>query len=246
MSRELEDPRPVIASLFGSNTTTSLSTTVLALYVHNGVKIYASWLSSLASNWEEPHLAQIISVTSALEARLADCASSNDIELQERAAELGQLLALVRKGLDAPRPIAENDPTSSEGFGDGSEGFPQAPSTSALPPSSLSLLSPAFFSHELNPVNTKAQRMVAVPQGLDLDLVIIPRTARKEEMNLSEEEDVDDFGRPRVAKGKAREEVVEYDGAVRRKKPKGLAKKGKGKKAIEDPEEVARVSFRSA
>lgn len=44
-----------------------------------------------------------------------------------------------------------------------------AASTRRGPPASLSLLEGMFFSHELGPVNPKAQGMVAPPEGLDLD-----------------------------------------------------------------------------
>lgn len=246
----LEDPRPVIASLFGSNTTASLPPRILALYVHNGVKIYASWLASLAADWDESHFEQIVSVTSALEARLAIYAArSDDIDLQERSAELQQLLGLVRKGLDAPRPLAVEP--AAEGFGgevaqsiDDSGGFSTA-STSSLPPASLSLLGPTFFSHELNPVNPKAQSMVQLPVGLNLDLVMIPRSSRRnQELSLSDDEDVDDFGRPRgKVKGRGDVDVVAFDGSIKPKKVKVGGKKVKARRADENPAEIAKVSY---
>lgn len=244
--RELQDPRPVIASLFGSNSASSLPPRILSLYLHNGVKIYASWLESLSENWEETHLDQIRSITSALESRLSTCAASSDIELQERAAEMGQLLELIRKGLDSPRPLASIDSQDSTGFGgdsadpyDESRGFAStSSSTTLLPPSCLQLLSPTFFSHELNPVNPKAQGMVTIPPGLDLDLVIIPRARKKEELNLSDDEDVDDFGRS-LRKGKGRVDPGRYEEEPAKRK----SKKGKGAKKLgETSEELAKVS----
>lgn len=242
--RELEDPRPVIASLLGSNSTKLLPPHILALYLHNGIKVYASWLAALSANWEEAHLAQIVSVTAALEERLASCASSANVELQERAAELGQLLELVRKGLDAPRPVAPADENTADGFGSGatdpyeeSRGFaaPEGSAGPALPPASLLLLSPAFTSHELNPVNSKAQGMVTLPAGLDLDMAIVARSRRDEP--ASEDEQVDDFGRPR-GKGKA----VAVDEGNEPRKKKGTKKaKGSRRNQVEDEAEMAKV-----
>ena len=234
--RELQDPRPVIASLFGSNTTSSLPPRILALYLHNGIKIYATWLSSLASHWTEPDLEQIRSVTLALEAQLASCATNEDVELQERAAELRGLLVLVRRGLDVPRPVerAEN------GFGSTGEepydgrGFEE--SGAKLPPACLGLLAPLFGAHELNPVNPKAQSMVALPEGLDLELVIVPRARRREEQE--QEEEVDEFGR---TVGRA---TVVLEGEERKKGKKGVKGKGRRREVVEeDPEELARVRF---
>ncbi|GAA5914851.1 hypothetical protein JCM6882_007820 [Rhodosporidiobolus microsporus] len=238
--RDLEDPRPVIASLFGSSTTSSLPPHILALYIHNGVKIYASWLSALSgAGWDESALEQIRSISTALEAQLAECARSGDIELQERAAELHGLLELVRKGLDAPRPLVESS-SGGGGFGgeDPSEGDGFA-SSSRAPPTSLTLLEPLFFSHELNPVNPKAQGMVTLPSGLDLDAPINAggwaASLADDGLDGGEDEKVDEFGRP------LRRAVVEDEGVGKKKKGKGrsVGKKGK-RREVEDPEELAR------
>ncbi|KWU43363.1 ARM repeat-containing protein [Rhodotorula sp. JG-1b] len=192
--RDLEDPRPIIASLFGSSTTSTLPPRILALYIHNGVKITASWLGALYELWDESAVEQIRSITAALESQLAQCAKSPDVELQERAAELGGLLQLVRQGLDLPRALVDTDPEQNGEDADGSgDGFA---SSSRQPPGSLKLLEPLFFSHELNPVNPKAQSLVAPPEGLDLDAALNPTAwAALDEETVTAEE-VDDYGRP--------------------------------------------------
>ncbi|BGP38775.1 AP-3 complex subunit delta [Rhodotorula kratochvilovae] len=240
---DLEDPRPVIASLFGSSTTSALPASILALYVHNGVKIYASWLSALAAAWDESALEQIRSISSALESQLAECARSADLELQERAAELAALLRLVRTGLDAPRPLLDDDD------GDAGEGEPRAAAdgengfaaSRRAPPASLMLLERMFFSHELGPVNPKAQGMVAPPEGLDLDAPVAAGAwdAAGRETEDEREEETDEFGRP------LRRAVPATEDAGRKKKKgtKGASgKKGKRRDAEEeDPEEMARA-----
>ncbi|GAA5969762.1 hypothetical protein JCM11641_008034 [Rhodosporidiobolus odoratus] len=238
--RDLEDPRPVIASLFGSSTTSSLPPSILALYVHNGVKIYASWLSALAENWDESSLEQIRSISTALENQLRESARSGNIELQERAAELHGLLELVREGLDAPRPLVnmEEKTGGSEGFldDDDEEGNGFA-SSSRAPPTSLNLLHPLFFSHELNPVNSKAQGMVVLPSGLDLDVSL--GTFDVEGLEMDEHKAVDEFGRPLRSLGMSVEEAE--GGKVKKKKGKMVGKKGKRREVDDDPEEMERL-----
>lgn len=246
---DLEDPRPVIASLFGSSTTSSLPTHILALYVHNGVKIYASWLSALSTAWDESVLEQIRSISSALESQLDECARSSDIELQERGAEFAGLLEMVRKGLDAPRPLVESSSSSSAGGGEGG-GFEEQnehegggfASSSRAAPTSLTLLDSLFFSHELNPVNPKAQGMVTAPAGLDFDTPInASSSVWNDGLDVSEDEATDEFGRPL-----RRERKVEEDGGKKKRSKKGALGEGKkGKKRAEEPEELERVRLLS-
>ncbi|GAA5878418.1 hypothetical protein JCM8547_003594 [Rhodosporidiobolus lusitaniae] len=243
--RDLEDPRPVLASLFGSSTTSSLPTHVLALYIHNGVKIYASWLSALSIAWDESALEQIRSISKVLEGQLEECAKSREIELQERAAELRGLLEIVRKGLDTPRPLIEGTSAGADGGfgGEGGDAGEEAggfASSSRAPPASLNLLDSLFFSHELNSVNAKAQSMVVPPAGFDLDAAINPgwTIGGSDELEASEEEEVDEFGRP-LRKAVVHEAESAVGGKKKKKGTKGEGKKGK-RRELEDPEELAR------
>lgn len=249
--RVLEDPRPIIAHLFSS--TSHLTPRILTLYSHNGIKLYAYWLTTLISSWEETDLDQIRSVTSALESQLLLGATSSDVECQERSAELGQLLAMVRKGLDAPRPkrasSSNNDGEEEEtGFGGQSlnsygPGTPAADSLPPLPPTCLSLLATLFFEHELNPVNEKAQGMVTLPEGLDLDKVIMGGRRSEVPLNGSFDAEVDDYGRPIGSNLAAQEGTGGRLGKAKGKNGaiKSGVKKGKRREIVEDPEEMARV-----
>ncbi|GAA5934194.1 Apl5p [Sporobolomyces koalae] len=226
--RDLQDPRPLVASLFGSSTTSSLPPHILSLYIHNGVKIYASWLSALSHDWDDSNLDQIRSISTVLESQLAECAQSPDVELQERAAELGGLLEIVRKGLDSPRPVVEraNSNGDSQAEDDGqTEDQGGFASSSRAPPASLTMLDSLFFHYELNPVNPKAQGMVAMPEGLDLEATLNPLwRAGTDGFELSDVEEVDDFGRP------VRRVVPAEDASKKKKKAKSTSKKGSGKK----------------
>lgn len=66
-------------------------------------------------------------------------------------------------------------------------------------PLGLSLLPPLFFAHELNPVNEKAQSLVAIPDGLDLESWISPGSIPSAPSSalITTNDQVDEFGRPR-------------------------------------------------
>ncbi|KAK4058327.1 AP-3 complex subunit delta [Microbotryomycetes sp. JL221] len=205
--RELPDSRHVIASLFGTTQTNVLPPRILSLYIHNGLKIYAQWLSALAQDWSESAVDQVRSISTVLEAQLTACTASDDIELQERAAEFKALLELVRKGLDNSPQITSNkldqgftsddlDPHDSpQDDAIDASGAVDSKSYLRVPPS-LTLLEPLFFSHELNPVNPKAQGMVALPAGLDIDAAIVPEAMSRLVLPEDKPEgEVDAFGR---------------------------------------------------
>lgn len=63
----------------------------------------------------------------------------------------------------------------------------------------LRILLPIFFSHELNPVNEKAQSLVQIPEELDLDAWLVPGSIKVPISSHSQtiSGDVDEYGRPR-------------------------------------------------
>jgi AP-3 complex subunit delta-1 len=185
-----------------------------------------------------------------------------------QSSELLVLLRRILTDLDVPRPSAPPAvvPSSYAGYDDDLTDGPgsfASSSSSHRAPRSLRLLEPFFFSYELNPVNPKAQGMVAAPEGLDLDAWIVPRATTKtgssewpEEEGGGEEAgggelEVDEYGRPKCAEV----EVADHDEGVSsgKKKKKGTkGKKGKGKTKMAregegevDESERARVSERS-
>ncbi|KDE07304.1 hypothetical protein MVLG_02351 [Microbotryum lychnidis-dioicae p1A1 Lamole] len=150
--RELDDPRPVIASLFGSSTTSSMPPRIIALYFHNGVKIFAHYLHSLVSSWNESDAAtleQIRALSTALEEQMRTFAGHEEMELQEQAASLGQTLSWVRAGLDHRVPVSNQvggfgsssldpyDPITDDAVGAGPLAKPE--------PASLRWLEPLFL-----------------------------------------------------------------------------------------------------
>jgi len=102
-----------------------------------------------------------------------------------------------------------------------------------------------FFSHELGPVNPKAQGMVAPPEGLDLDVPLVGSTwdAAAAAGALGEPEregETDEFGRPLRAVASA----AASEAGIKKKKVKGeKGSSGKKGKKRDDPE--ANVKVRS-
>lgn len=206
------------------------------------MKIYASWLSALSSSWDESALEQIRGISAALESQLAECAKSADLELQERAAELHGLLQLVRTGLDAPRPLIDAAHDEGDERGEGDEHANGFAAQQRAPPESLTLLDALFFAHELNPVNPRAQGMVTLPEGLDLEVPLF-EGGRWADQALREAEgraeETDEFGRP-LGRAAVAEEPAE---GKKKKKVKGSGTGKKSKRREDDPEELARVRY---
>lgn len=104
---------------------------------------------------------------------LGPFAASGDIEAQERALEALQLLGFVEADLASHTPpMKKSDngdaiPGMDGGFESNLEAQPSYPK-------SLFLFQPLFTSHELNAVAYKAQDAVRIPEGLNLDMDIVP------------------------------------------------------------------------
>lgn len=112
-----------------------------------------------------------------------------------------------------------------------------APNQQESIPSGLTILEPLFFSHELNPVNEKAQSLVAVPEGLDLESWIVPQSILPISQPKSLDADVDEYGRPKggfnlqangsllasIKKGKSKKDRSETGEKKKKKKKKGTA-----------------------
>lgn len=113
----------------------------------------------------------------------------------------------VLVNLDTPveqEPVDVNEREDQEQEQDESNPFAEQSSTSRqiVPdiqaPLGLTMLAPLFFAHELNPVNEKAQGLVAVPDGLDLDSWVSPGSIPPAPVAYGNEQvQVDEFGRPR-------------------------------------------------
>ena len=241
----VNDSRPLIATLFGTFDGLRIPGHVLASFLHNGAKIYASWFTSLAANWSDSDVQQANAITKILEDRLKECSASEDASLREVSSQLAELLQVV----DARLEVLAATPTQPEE----SEGEKKAEKehvdkdarakASALA-QATAVLESLFFSYELNPVNPRAQSMVEVPENLDLET---PRVAREtleqelEAMMAADRAEVDDYGRPLrpTLMSMVETEPLDAPEGKKKKKKNKEAKQGKGEKKRKKKSRVA-------
>lgn len=108
----------------------------------------------------------------------------------------------------------------------------QPPSESSQPPVGLSILS-SLYMPALNPVNSQAQSLVGVPEGLDLDAWIVPGSIVNLPQVSSQDDEVDEYGRPRGAFAPLSQ--MQQD-VLREGRPEKKSKKSKGKERTESEE----------
>ncbi|TPX61442.1 hypothetical protein PhCBS80983_g01081 [Powellomyces hirtus] len=140
----LQDP----VSILGCLTTRGvegLPPMVQAAYLQNLFKVYVFWATSKIS------AEQLVEITTTVLRGLERFKTSSDLEVQERACEIFEIVDLV------PRDEMGGD---QDGAG--------ATTTIATRNAFVNELQ-GLFAGEMNPVGVKAQKRVTVPEGLDLD-----------------------------------------------------------------------------
>ncbi|KZO94105.1 Adaptor protein complex AP-3 delta subunit [Calocera viscosa TUFC12733] len=137
----------------------SLPLSILSLYLHSTLKVYGSWASDLANRWDVSDLTELNRVVDMITDGMKPFAASDDIEVQERAANALQLFAFIRADLSSYKKPEIQEAESTEGL---------------AYPKSLFLIRPLFSAFELNAVAPQAQASVPVPEGLRLNEWIVP------------------------------------------------------------------------
>lgn len=136
-------------------------------------KIFGHYAAEVSQSWSSESHAETKNLVSSIKNGLGPFAASGDIETQERALEALQLLGFVEADLASHKPPTKKNengdaiPGMDGGFESNTEGAPSYPK-------SLFLFQPLFTSHELNAVAYKAQDAVRIPEGLNLDMDIVP------------------------------------------------------------------------
>ena len=157
-----------------------------------------------------------------------------DIEVQERANELLQLLDFIDADLKTHRPPTSSSrdaiPGVSSEFEDSNQNDPPYPK-------SLFLLSPLFSSHEFNAVAAQAQVSITPPDSLDLDSDIVSGGGFSTTLDADEVEEESEDERAAVDLGEGGSKGMEELRKVLRQQEeedfqrrKGQMSKGKGKK----------------
>jgi len=241
---DLKSPLTVISSILAPELQ-SATPALSALAVHATAKIFGHYAAGASTNWSQEQHEELKNLVSSVKSGISPLVSRNDIEVQERAFELLQLLNFIeadlRNHVSTKAQVVAKDLPEMEG------GFESEQPASDNPPypKSLFLLQPLFTGHELNAVAAQAQSAVRVPDGLDLDRDFVPgggfpTDLEDDEEEASEDEKTLDLG---TGGGKGMEELRrvlrEQDAEDKRK---GKRSKGKGKKAdgeVLSPEEKA-------
>lgn len=181
----LASPLSTISAIL-SPTLSQSSPKLIGVSVQAAAKVFAYYAASASERWSADLHEEAKNVVASTKAGLEPFLSSPDIEVQERAFELSQLLAFVSADLDKHVPPQRAGiPGMDDGFGDDSNEPPY--------PKSLFLFQPLFTSHELNSLAYRAQEAVRIPDDLQLDIAIVPNAfgADQEDEDSVEEVEVD-------------------------------------------------------
>ena len=181
-------------------TVAKLPPAVQAVYVQCALKVVSAAAQSASSSGSQEASERFLELATSVVARLTPFSQSTDVEVQERACLVQQLLATLGVPYTPPPPSeaalaaaataaaakAESDLLSLMSGGDaaGAASAVAAPVTAAtvansLPPLDFKLdrvtaVLSNLFSEALKPVNPTAQSRVPVPEGLNLDAWINP------------------------------------------------------------------------
>ncbi|TXT13307.1 hypothetical protein VHUM_00674 [Vanrija humicola] len=229
-SSELHSSLSTISALL-SPTLTQASPAVVALSLHAAAKVFGHYAATISESWSADLHEECKNVVASIRSGAEPFLYSADIEVQERAVELTQLLAFVNADLSNHVPPKQSAPVKSiPGVEGGFEDDGAADDAEPPYPKSLFLFEPLFTSHELNSVAYMAQEAVRIPDGIDLDKPIVPNNGfagiQDDDGAESEEEKQDvDLGE---GGGAGMEELRRV---LRDQERKGKKTKGKGKKA---------------
>lgn len=134
-----------------------------AACVHNALKMYAFWASTLSMRWSEDgrqpqvEFDDLVETTREIAKKLQEVQRMTmNAEVGERVVEYRQLFILIQRDLESHTTASTKQEREGE----------------SVPPRSLDLLSPLFFNHALGPLGVNAQLRVPEPD-IDLDAWIV-------------------------------------------------------------------------
>ncbi|KAH9929816.1 adaptin N terminal region-domain-containing protein [Fomitopsis serialis] len=175
---ELAEPQKLLPHLLQPGLV-ALDPEIVAVYLQAATKVFGYWAAEQANTFESEDLPKIRDAVDMTLERAGEFATSPDIEVQERAAEMVNLFTFVRADLSVYRPRTDVgmdmavSMSASFGSGFGDTGFGDDSLEPGFP-KSLYLIRPLFSAYELNAVAAEAQSLVDVPEDLNLDAWIVP------------------------------------------------------------------------
>lgn len=240
-SSDLSSPLSTIHNLLPPSLVHS-SPQLIALSIHAAAKVFGHYAAHVSNSWNVEAHQELKNLVASITAGLEPFVTSPHIEVQERAVEISQLLGFVNADLQShvpPKHVVESIPGMEGGF--------EAEAKSGGDPSypkSLYLFEPLFSSHELNSVGYRAQEAVRIPDGLNLDLTIVPNSGFADE--AEDELDTDSEPEEAIDLGHGGGAGMDELRRVLREQDRSRKGKKKGKKEDETKEERAerlRVSY---
>lgn len=94
---ELAEPHKLLSYLLQPKVL-SLFSDIIALYLQSALKVFGSWSTELADQWDDENLPKVKGVVTSVLERLGDFASNPDIEVQERVRRHYHSIALQLHG----------------------------------------------------------------------------------------------------------------------------------------------------
>ncbi|KAF8627249.1 hypothetical protein AX15_004456 [Amanita polypyramis BW_CC] len=192
---ELQDPQNLASRLLKLDVS-NLPLDIIAMYIQSTMKIFGFWAAELAQRWQDDYLPEVKSTVQSLMIRVQELTSSFHVEVQERAANVLQLLRFIEADLNSFHPY---NPSLDSSDGSAGDFITQ---TEPHFPKSLYLIKPLSGTYSLNPVANMAQASVPVPEGLDLDTWIVPPPKESTMDELVEPTDRKKKGKKTKGKGK--------------------------------------------
>lgn len=233
-SSNLTSPLSTIHNLLPPSLVHS-SPQLIALSIHAAAKVFGHYAAQVSNSWNAEAHQELKNLVASITAGLEPFVTSPHIEVQERAVEITQLLGFVNADLQShvpPKHVAESIPGMEGGF--------EAEAKSGADPSypkSLYLLEPLFSAHELNSVGYRAQEAVRIPDGLNLDLTIVPNSGFSDE----KEDELDTDSEPEEAIDLGHGGGAGMDELRRVLREQDRSRKGKKKGKKEDETQEERV-----
>ncbi|KDQ63013.1 hypothetical protein JAAARDRAFT_75593 [Jaapia argillacea MUCL 33604] len=236
---EFSDAPRILESLLRPDIS-SLKDETIAVYLHAATKVFGYWAAELAQRWDDAALPDVKQTVDMVISRATEFASSPDMEVQERAANMLGLFSFIRADLAAyrPTPKPDNGPDYRE------TAFSDINPTEIRFPKSLFLIQPLSTAYELNPVALTAQASIGIPEGLDLDIWIVPPPKEVTKETHSHHGDVGEKHRvKKIKKGKGKEQ---NGSAIGKGKARDLNGGTSTPSEVETPEEKVERERRKA
>ena len=228
----LVDPRETLGAMFRGRVDT-LPAHITSVYIQNGLKLFSFVVKDYLG--DETKRADVVELANELRGPLQELLVSSNLEVQERASTVLQLIKYVVKSLGQSGNNLDGDSLVDS---DVASAAPNKAGKNGINPEDLTFL----FAGELNPVGPKAQKKVPVPEGLDLDAWINEPPPESDPESADDEDEENEAGNDyeifKPASNEDDDDEGERESGSSSKKKKKKKKHKKGSKDEPTEEEI--------